>query len=84
MDPCVIRVRALPSGPDHAHQFHIPKHHHRIAISSEGEHLLLRVGDTWLRLDVVSGTLLEGSVPLEPIVAMERLELQVSELRKLD
>ena len=54
-----------------------------MALSTDAEHVLVRTKDSSLRFDVVSGSVLSGSVILEPIVDLDRLDWQIAAICKL-
>lgn len=84
LDPCVIRVAAHPCANRSQLRFDLSTYDYRVALSPAGEHLLLRVQGTSLRLDVVAGTILSGPVRLEPRFDLERLNVQIAAIRKLE
>ena len=84
VDPHVICVRAKVCGADAPLCFDIRGFEHRAAIGRAAEHIAVRCSGTWLRLDVVDGSVLGGPAMLEAIVALDRLNPQIVAIRQLD
>lgn len=85
MDPCVIRVRCKPIGPEFSHSFDLAEHQSRVVTTPIVQHLCLRTPSTFLRLDVIEGSVLDGPVALEPAVHLAAgLECQIVALRRID
>lgn len=83
LDPTAIRARAHACQRDTSLRFEVDRLKRRVAISENAEHVLVRMCDASLRLDIIEGTILAGPAILEPSVAMDKLDSQVAGLRKL-
>lgn len=84
MDPHVIRARAELCVGSTGPALEIGRFEHYTVTSDTAEHVLVHENGTWLRLDIVAGTVLAGSAMLELMVPLHKLESQFATIRKLD
>ena len=85
LDSRVLAVSARRSVGHEPLALDIDRQDARVAISAAGEHLRLSSHGGAIRLDVVSGTVLDGPVLLRPILCLgSALEDQLTAVRRLN
>jgi hypothetical protein len=85
VDPAVLAVHARACGHGVPRALDIAGHSARIATAATCEHLRIPHGNEAIRLDVVSGTVLDGPVAIEPVIRLDdTLSDQLGAVRRLD
>ena len=81
----MLAVHARACGHGVPRALDIAGHAARIALSETCEHLRIPYGNEAIRLDVVSGTVIEGPFTIEPVVRLDdTLPDQLGAVRRLD
>jgi hypothetical protein len=85
VDPCVLRARAIPCGPEAAPNLHplaLKTRAARILMGDGCEHVRLEGGGRGVRVDIVEGSVHAGPVSLQLHISDDgRLPMQLAALR---